>query len=262
MTDTPEKPSRAKLEQVRQAAALHAEPANSNLVQPSGMVPPPVPAHPSMASSSFSMIAKPAQPEQRKIVGGVLKFVKGDWVADRGARILPSGTEMVVRDVRESLCFFRQQQIVHEIFRVSGALFPARDELPAMFAGSEFADLVTLDKARWPLGPSGKPSDPVQHSFYLWLFDFDAMADFTFISSTIGGLRAVRQLCREIAYKQEMADGAEVYAVIALTVGRRNSRAYGVVLEPDFPIQHWVGPDMRPLAGGNLAGDLDDNLAY
>jgi hypothetical protein len=263
-----------KLEQLKAAGRMTRgnDPANSNTPQPEPIANPvPAPIRPMAPplrpmTSSFALVSVPAKPDDRKIKGTILKYRKSKWIA--GGRELAAGTRVLVRSVLESQCIFAGQEIIYEIFREEGLPFPERDEVAALpFPRDEvdaeyeeqWPELVTLDQSQWPLGPSGQPSDPVQHTFYLWLFAQADRSEYTFISSTWGGLHAVRRLSSQIAYEEELRGGGPpFFALVELATITRKSRRYDEVLEPDFPVKEWVGYNMRPLP----KLDLDDSIAF
>ena len=62
----------------------------------------------------------------------------------------------------------------------------------------KFPDVDKLNaetpETEWRMGPDGKPKGPYETAFVLYLLDAETMERFTYVASTIGGKRAVREL--------------------------------------------------------------------
>jgi hypothetical protein len=226
-----------------------AKPAPAAVTPAAATVPATV-ANDNHRHGGFGMVAMPTEAPQGVIVGSILKFRKGEFGTNRGATALPPGTELIARDVSEAWVRFDNGALVETIVRSPDRPFPSRSELGH------------LDRAKWPPGPDGKPADPWSHQFYMLFFNPETMEDLTFITSTSGGERAVRQLSRQIDYRREISGVPDLLARVELAVSRWSSKKYGVILSPDFPIQGWVDSDLRPAPDLKLADEIDDSVAF
>ena len=188
-----------------------------------------------------------------------MKYKKGSYWTDGGATVLPLDTDMIVRKMLESLCIFDGKTLVWEIFRQEGIPLPAPADLPGVVP-EKYAHLLSSDPATWQLGPSGRPSCPVQPTFYVTWLERKTLKDYTFLASSWGGQVAVRDLARQIAVREAQA-GGKIYAVIRLQSGERKSAKYDLIKEPRFPVVDWLDASLRPLPKEPPA-TLDDDIAF
>ena len=79
----------------------------------------------------------------------------------------------------------------------------------------KFPDVDKLNaetpETEWRMGPDGKPKGPYETAFVLYLLDAETMERFTYVASTIGGKRAVRELRDRVDWMRKFR-GANVYA--------------------------------------------------
>src|SRR5215470_5022688 len=123
------------------------------------------------------------------------------------------------------------------------------------------AALDTNDPNEWPAGLDGKPTDPWKDTRYLFLVG-DQAEQYTFITSTIGGLRAISDLKDQIALYRRVHPGA--CPVIELATADMPTR-FGPKARPAFKVVGWHEPQAngaaKPLPPTLSAGEvLDDEI--
>jgi hypothetical protein len=120
------------------------------------------------------------------IVGKMLKFtVDSKYKVDK-ADDLPDGTALVAIDVITAwVKWLGEKPAEHRITR-PGQVHPDRDDLPDQ------------DKATWASGLNGQPADPWRDTRYLRLIDPRTGQDYTFVTDTYGGRKALGDLKSQI----------------------------------------------------------------
>jgi hypothetical protein len=139
----------------------------------------------------------------------------------------------------------------HRVTHV-GESHPLRDDLP------------DNDEAQWPAGLNGEPSDPWRDTRYLHLIDPNTGADYTFVTDSYGGRRAVSDLKAQIANVRSVHPGAVPIVQLAATMMKTR---FGQKPRPDFKIAAWRG---KQEAGGNgkvkavehAEADMDDDIPF
>jgi hypothetical protein len=141
------------------------------------------------------------------IVGKLLKFSKGDFVAGEDLEEVPEGTtftanldELMVGWVR----WEKGKPTDHAMERVAdGQALPKRN------------DLGDTDESTWEADNAGAARDPWQFCNYLLLMD-EASHIYTFTTSSRGGLSAIADLCRK--YGDHRRKHPDDHLVVALGV--------------------------------------------
>ena len=151
-----------------------------------------------------------------RLIGEILKFVKGEWLTG-GIKI--NGTTLVAYDV------FRRYEKWYDNKRV--AVLEASPGKPLPPSAEDIEDLS---------------EEPGEWSFnsYVYLRDFEDGSDFTFITRSGGGTKAVDTLIRQIRNTRHGRPGA--YAQVRLDSRKKDySRfGYGWVDQPVFTVTGWV----------------------
>jgi hypothetical protein len=179
-------------------------------------------------SDPFEVFADAVQP--RTIVGALMKFSKGDFLAGEDGHEIAEGTaftanldELMAGWVRWS----GGKPIQHLMVRVAeGCTLPKRTEL-----GDD-------DATRWETDSAGTPRDPWQFTNYLPLLNEAGL--FTFTTSSRGGLSAIGSLCR--LYSRHRRKHPDVHPVIALEVGsyQHANKEFGRIKFPKFKLIGWA----------------------
>jgi len=167
----------------------------------------------------------------RNIVGTLLRFSKGDYLAGEEGAAVPGGT-MMTANVGELLVGWvlwadnkPTQQIM---FRVAdGKPVPKRSELGH------------TDQERWEVDSHGEKRDPWQFTNYLPLLA-ESGELFTFTTSSRGGIGAIGELCRR--YSQHRKHHPDVLPMIALDVDsyQHKIKEYGRIKFPRFTPAGWA----------------------
>ncbi len=169
---------------------------------------------------------------QRNIVGTLLKFSKGDYLAGQGNDEIPVGTKMVAN--MDSL-------LVGWIRWANNK--PTDQQMGAVIEGFQPAKRVDLgdnDKAQWDVDDQGQQRDPWQFSNYLVLANPETKELYTFTTSSRGGLNAIGELSK--TYGKEMRQRPNEWPVIALNIDSYNhpNKQFGRIKIPVFSITGWV----------------------
>jgi hypothetical protein len=173
----------------------------------------------------------------RSIVGTLLKFSKGDFVAGKDGRVIPIGTEMVPNMDSLEVGWVRWENDTpteHRMGRVVDAFVPPKR--------SELGD---NDQELWERDDDG-PSDPWEFTNYLVMLAKNDSEAFTFVTSSRGGLNAIGELCK--TYGKQMRQRPDQYPVIVLEVGSymHREKSYGRIKFPIFKTIGWT--DKEPYA--------------
>jgi hypothetical protein len=143
----------------------------------------------------------------RNIVGTLLKFSKGDYLAGEEGAAVPTGTIMTANVAELLVGWVRwaaNKPTDHIMLRVAdGKSVPKR------------AELGDLDKDKWEVDNHGEPRDPWQFTNYLPLLN-ESGELFTFTTASRGGISAIGELCRR--YSQHRKRHPDVLPIIALDV--------------------------------------------
>lgn len=185
------------------------------------------------------------------IVGELLKFSKGDWLAGQEADELPQYTKLVALMTTLTVGWQKweyQKPVAYRMgLLVDGFIPPRRDELG------------DTDDATWEVDDEGRPKDPWQLTNYLQLCDpTDATKIYTFTTASKGGLGAVGKLCKE--YGRESEKRADQWPMVTLGSGSyaHKDRSLGRIKFPEMLIVGWVRQDdLSP-----VKDDIGDAVPY
>ena len=165
----------------------------------------------------------------------LLKFKKGAYECDN--EVVPWGTEYVAHCVGWTKCWIRFEDSKvtdRRMYRVAdGKRPPDRDERDK---DGNFV-LGDMDRNKWKAGPNGQPSDPWVYQHLLPMEDQTGEL-VVFVTSSIGGRRAVADLCKSYA-RRAARTGVSAQPVIKLSGGTMPTKMYGDVPRPAFEIIGW-----------------------
>ena len=120
----------------------------------------------------------------------ILKYKKGKWSAGTDQTAVAIGTQMAVDITSVSDGHVRwvdKRPVSSAMRRVIAGPFVPR------------AELGDLDEDLWPTDPvSGKPRDPWARTMSCGMKNIETWEEYTFSTSSMGGLNAVRKLLRSI----------------------------------------------------------------
>jgi hypothetical protein len=164
--------------------------------------------------------------------GKIIKFNKGKFTQNDNE--LPIGSEFVAHVhalLRGWVRFEDGRPVEHRLGLIrDGFQFLPRDEL-----GS-------TDKNKWERDKRGEPKDPWGRQYYLPLEHLETGDIFTFVTSSVGGEQAIRDLVR--AYKPKVAT-AEL-PIISLHTDSYLHDTYGRVAIPVFRFEGWHDSGVVP----------------
>jgi hypothetical protein len=172
------------------------------------------------------------------IVGDLLKFQKGEYVAGRENASVAKGTKLVVHMTTLMAGWIRWEAgrpTNQKMVKIADDVKPLRRE-----------ELGDTDKSLWP-----ESDDPWSFSNNLVMSNPETGELFTFPTGSKGGIGAVGELCK--AYSEHNRQKPGEYLIIKLLSGgyMHPDRTIGFVHTPRFEIIGWVpreGPD-RLLSG-------------
>jgi hypothetical protein len=181
------------------------------------------------------------------ISGRMIKFSEGNFTIDK-IETLPPGTQLTVMAMATVWVHWDSGRPVEQrITRVGESHLDRRD-------------LPDQDDSLWPSGLNDKPEDPWKDTRYVHLIDPNTGSDYTFITDSIGGRRAVSDLKRQIANKR----ATHPAAIPIVTLGKSEMKTkFGKKLRPDFKVVGWrnaVQPTMRAVPSKVV--DMDDDIPF
>src|SRR5262245_41926987 len=187
----------------------------------------------------------------RNIIGTLLKFSKGDYLAGEEGVPVPIGTQFTA-NVSELLVgwvrWTDNKPTDHCMYRVAdGQALPKR------------AELGDLDKSLWETDNHGERRDPWQFTNYLPLMN-EAGELFTFTTASRGGIGAIAELCRR--YSRHHSRHPDVLPIIALDVDsyQHKVKEYGRIKFPKFTPMGWASKskfDEALVAAGLTASESE-----
>jgi len=191
----------------------------------------------------FAQYANAADPQ--RILGDILRFVKGDWVAGKDEDQVLPGTEVIAgMDLQEcGWVRWRDGKPTNQVMAtvISGTPPPTRESL-----GDN-------DPSQWEFGNDGKPKDPWQFTTYLPMLGTDGKL-YTYATSSRGGISATGRLARQ--YANHRKHRPDEFPLIKLAVDSYKHKEFGPIKTPDFKPAGYV-PKKRffdAIGGGNVDG--------
>jgi hypothetical protein len=166
------------------------------------------------------------------IIGKMLKFtIDGKYKIDK-ADILPDGTTLVAIGVKTVWVKWQDGKPVEHPITQPGQLHPDR------------ADLPDQDQTTWEPGKDGEPSDPWKDTRYLHLIDPRTGQDYSFVTDTFGGRKAVGELKSQITNVRFAHPGAVPVVQLGSTRWKTN---FGLILRPEFKVVGWRNEGNAPV---------------
>jgi hypothetical protein len=165
------------------------------------------------------------------IVGKMIKFtIDGKFKADK-TDILPENTRLVAIDVTTTWTRWDEDKPTDHRITQPGQLHPDREDLPDQ------------DEAEWKPGLNGEPADPWRDTRYLRLIDPRTGQDYTFVSDTYGGRKAVGDLKSQIGNVRFAYPGAVPVVELGSTMMKT---AFGLKPRPEFKVVGWRNKGNAP----------------
>lgn len=181
--------------------------------------------------SSNPFTAYGEQASQRAIVGTLLRFSKGDYLAGQDDEEVAMGSKLVANMDELMVGWIRWESnrpTDHIMGKISENYQPPRRN-----------ELGDTDKAMWEIDSQGKERDPWQFSNYLLLWGVADAELYTFATSSKGGLNALGDLCK--VYGKAMAQHPDEYPIIELGDDSypHSNKEFGRIKVPAFKIVGW-----------------------
>jgi hypothetical protein len=184
------------------------------------------------------------------IVGKMVKFLDGRFVVDK-TEPLPATTTLVAVNAVTAWVHWEDSRPVEHRITQPGQSHPYRTDLPDQ------------DETKWPPGLNDEPSDPWRDTRYLHLIDPNTGADYTFVTDSFGGRRAVGDLKQQIANVRMAHPRAVPLVQLASTMMKTR---FGQKARPDFKIVGWRGRQDDIGGAGKTkiahAADMDDSIPF
>ena len=180
------------------------------------------------------------QVSQKSIVGQLLKFNKGDYLAGENEDEVEEGTQLVANMDQFMVGWIKwvdnkpEQQIMGPI--AEGFQPPRRNTL-----GDD-------DKDLWETDTAGKARDPWQFSNYVVMKEVGKPGNvenlYTFAISSKGGLNALGEVCK--AYGREMRTNGDQWPIIELGVDSyvHSNKEFGRIKVPVLKVVGWEDKTM------------------
>jgi len=189
------------------------------------------------------------------LMGHVLRFRKGDWIAGSEKTAVPDKTRYVA--LMSLACHGWLRWTEGTATHVAVGKIAAGHELPKR------ETLPDRNPEKWPVGLSGKQEDPWRVACYLPLVSLDGETVVTFATSTPTGTSAFWKLVDRYAWLGRKHPG--MFPIIEIEASGYNDKRFGWVDTPSFNIVDWTGrPDLPQLADhseDNDSGDSGDGAA-
>ena len=183
----------------------------------------------------------------------LLKFKKGDYVSGSDGKAVPLQSQFTAYCSNWTKCwvkFLNGELADRKMYKWDDKNIPKRVQLDEQ------------DQSKWPLGLDGKPNDPWVYQYILPMENDDEVR-LLFVTSSVGGRRAVADLCK--AYARHMArTGVRAQPLISLGVTDMPTK-YGGTKRPFFPIIEWREPTHMILKINpekQLRDDLNDEIPF
>jgi hypothetical protein len=193
----------------------------------------------------FDEVAEALMATTGDIVGMIIKYKQvfgkyGFYTKDDIC--LPFGTQLFARSTRVLWLKWRNGEIVD---RREGRPLPERGELDDQ------------NPTKWEIGLNGLPKDCWQKTFHVYFTDRQTCQDFTYISTSVGGKLAVKELVDHTTKVRQDVPGALPVIALAETMRKYKNRPnQPPTPSPLFPVKSWVDCSLRAI------DELDDGVQY
>jgi hypothetical protein len=187
--------------------------------------------------AGFEDAVEGAEEQSSRGIQGLVKFTNEALWITRDGEELSGKLELIAANI---------ERVVQKWAKDNSAPVETRILGP----GEKFPDVDKLNgetpKSEWVKGPDGKPRGPWQNEYRVYLLDITTMDRHTFITATIGGGIAVRELRDKTMWMRKFR-GAHVYPIVTLGDVFMNTR-FGGRQRPHFVIKRWItlGPKDAP----------------
>jgi hypothetical protein len=177
---------------------------------------------------------------QKSIVGDLLKFSKGDYLAGEDEREVPIGTKIVF-NMDQLMVGWIKWEDNKPVQQLMGPIAEG-------FKPEARRDLGDDDKTLWEEDSNGKQRDPWQFSNYVVCKEVGTNGDtehlYTFATSSKGGLNAIGEVCK--VYGKEMRSRPDEYPIVELGLNsyKHSNPEYGRIKVPVLKVVGWEKKSM------------------
>jgi hypothetical protein len=171
--------------------------------------------------------------DRNRIVGELLKFSKGEWLAGRDGVEVREGTEFVAACHLFEIGWIRWYDGKPTESRMG--------RLGEGFVAERRVDLGDHNQDEWEFDErSNKPRDPWQASNVLFLMTLEDHQIFTYPSSSKGGIAALGKLMG--AYGKHVRQKPDELPIVAIGVDsyRHPDKTLGKIFTPTLPVVGWA----------------------
>jgi len=190
----------------------------------------------------------------RSLAGQLMKFSKGDYLADAEGVPIPTGTVLVALMPSLELGW----TLWGDNRPVERRMGYVRDG----FQPPPRRELDSTDQKMWVRDKDGKVRDPWAFSNNLTFVDpDDASQAFAFTTSSKGGIRAIGDLAKQ--YGMRKAENTYKFPVVALDLYsyQHRDKALGRIKAPVFRIVSWVATKPYDAFLTEILGEAFETLA-
>lgn len=178
-----------------------------------------------------------AQASQKGIVGKLLKFSKGDWLAGEDNEEVEDGKTLVAVMDQLSVGWIKWSENRPEQ-QIMGLIAEAYQPPKRSTLGDD-------DQSQWEIDEtSGKPRDPWQFSNNLIMKEVGAATGdeeklYTFATSSRGGIGAIGELCK--VFGKTMRERPDEYPIVTLGVDSymHSNKQFGRIKVPTLEVTGW-----------------------
>lgn len=168
---------------------------------------------------------------QGNIVGKLLRFTKGEYVAGQDNEEIEEDTKVIV-NMDSVLSGWTRWEDNKPAEQLMGPIAEG-------FQPAKRAELGHDDESLWEQDPNGNARDPWQFGNLVIMKTLGKKGElFTFTTASKGGIGAIGRLCTE--YGKEMRERPDEYPVVTLGVDSYMHTTYGKIKFPKLVIVDWA----------------------
>ena len=175
--------------------------------------------------------AQGAADSNRRFIGDLVKFTKGEWSYGQDGIELEAGTQLVVVMPTFTTGWLKwrdHKPVAHDTGAVWEGFMPAKRENLDEF----------VDRSAWEVDKNKQPKDPWQPNRTVVLADPESNALYTFSTQSKGGIGTLGEL--QAAYGQRMRMAPDELPVVEIGSGSYRHKDYGKVPFPTLKVVDWV----------------------
>jgi hypothetical protein len=173
------------------------------------------------------------------LYGDLLKFSgkTGTWTAGAQGIEIPIGTQLVaiIPEMLAGYVKWSDGELVEQ------ALEPVTDNYDPRALRTSLGD---TDESKWPRGDDGRAEDPWREATYLPMKNPKTGAEYTYSTSSLGGVRAVKKLAGTYAWQLRAAPETTANHLPVVELGSRSykhaDRKRGTIYNPTLAGVDWV----------------------